>query len=96
MGRIVKDKGINELIQAFINIEKGHPEIRLLLIGDYEEELDSISSKSKRYIENNNKIIKTNFLQYLKKIGKVFVFTPNVSNVIKYYDSKSINVKSSR
>jgi len=76
VGRIVSDKGINELIQAFINVEKGHPEIRLLLIGDYEEDLDSISSKSKRYIENNNKIIKTGFKKDVRKflsIADLFV-----------------------
>lgn len=45
---------------------------------------------SSYYDKHKNKIIKTNFLQYLKKIGKVFVFTPNGTNVIKYYDSNNI------
>ncbi|ADR35069.1 glycosyl transferase group 1 [Sulfuricurvum kujiense DSM 16994] len=41
-GRIVADKGINELIAAFEHLALIHPKIRLLLVGDYEHELDPI------------------------------------------------------
>lgn len=37
LGRIVKDKGINELIAAFTQMEKEHPQITLLLVGYYDE-----------------------------------------------------------
>ncbi len=41
-GRIVADKGINELIAAFEHLALTHPKIRLLLVGDYENDLDPI------------------------------------------------------
>ena len=53
VGRIVRDKGIDELVQAFIIINKSFPSTRLLLIGDYDNGLDPISQESKNEIENN-------------------------------------------
>lgn len=47
IGRIVKDKGINELISVFNTLSLFHKHLKLLLIGDLEEELDPISEKSK-------------------------------------------------
>jgi lipopolysaccharide/colanic/teichoic acid biosynthesis glycosyltransferase len=56
IGRIVKDKGIDELLIAFENISKVY-RVKLLLIGNYEEELDPISEASKNIIKNNVNII---------------------------------------
>lgn len=52
VGRIVGDKGINELCQAF-NLLTEHSKVRLILVGSYEEILDPISGKTKHIIENN-------------------------------------------
>lgn len=52
VGRIVRDKGINELCQA-MEMLSGIAPARLLLIGPYEDELDPISLHSKDIIENN-------------------------------------------
>lgn len=41
-GRIVADKGVNELIAAFEHLALTRPKISLLLVGDYENELDPI------------------------------------------------------
>ena len=56
VGRIVRDKGINELCEAFERLNIKYPETRLLLVGWYEQELDPISDSSKMAIENNNSI----------------------------------------
>lgn len=40
VGRIVKDKGINELVRAFVRLYATSPDIRLLLVGNFEEVLD--------------------------------------------------------
>lgn len=40
VGRIVKDKGITELIQAFVHLNT--PNKKLLLVGDYEHDLDPL------------------------------------------------------
>ena len=56
VGRIVRDKGINELCSAFDKLsERGS--VRLLLVGPYEDRLDPISDKSREIIENNPNII---------------------------------------
>ena len=52
VGRIVGDKGINELCEAFDRLS-GMANVRLLLVGPYEDSLDPISQKSKAIIEQN-------------------------------------------
>ena len=56
VGRIVKDKGINELCQA-MEMLSGIAPVRLLLVGPYEDNLDPISQHSKDIIENNSSIV---------------------------------------
>lgn len=56
MGRIVRDKGINELCEA-IDILSGMAPMRLFLVGGYEDGLDPISPKSKEIIEKNPSIV---------------------------------------
>ncbi len=57
-GRIAGDKGINELVWAFIRLQNQHPHIRLMLTGSYEKELDPLMPETEEEIENNNRIIK--------------------------------------
>ena len=56
VGRIVKDKGINELIEAFMQI-RHKIRVRLLLVGKYEDDLDPISNKARRLIAECNDIV---------------------------------------
>ena len=42
VGRIVGDKGINELIEAFTMLHDKYPQTRLVLVGKYEENLDPV------------------------------------------------------
>ena len=55
VGRIVRDKGINELCQA-LALLSGIAPVRLLLVGPYEDDLDPISQPSKDIIENNSSV----------------------------------------
>lgn len=55
VGRIVRNKGINELCHAFDKLSKDYP-VRLLLVGVYEDNLDPISSESKSIIDSNPSI----------------------------------------
>ena len=52
VGRIARDKGINELIGAFTKLYKDNPNIRLYLVGASEDHLDPISKESKDAIES--------------------------------------------
>ena len=58
VGRIVGDKGINELCYAFYRIHQQYPDTRLRLVGDYEEILDPVSDETKKLIaDEKNDII---------------------------------------
>lgn len=55
VGRVVREKGINELCQAFDKLS-GMAPVRLLLVGPYEDSLDPISERSRKTIKNNPSI----------------------------------------
>lgn len=55
VGRIVRDKGINELIAAFDKLSQEH-KVRLLLVGTFEDALDPVSESTKKIIEGNSSI----------------------------------------
>lgn len=56
VGRIVGDKGMNELAEAFARLEKEFPSCRLLLVGDFEEKLDPVSSETKQMFLENSRV----------------------------------------
>lgn len=55
IGRIVRDKGINELIAAFDKLSQEY-KVRLLLVGKFEDTLDPVSDSTKKIIEVNSSI----------------------------------------
>jgi len=57
VGRIVSDKGINELVEAFDKFSNTYKNVKLLLVGPYENELDPISKETNFLINYNKKII---------------------------------------
>ena len=57
VGRLVKDKGINELVKAFENLHKSNKNVKLLLVGALEEDLDPLETTTMLSISNNNDII---------------------------------------
>jgi len=59
VGRLVGDKGINELIEAFENIRKKN--VKLLLVGSFENELDPLSKETLTEIESNPNIISVGY-----------------------------------
>lgn len=52
VGRIVGDKGINELVEAFVKLNEKHPDTRLVLVGRYESELDPLKPETLQKIES--------------------------------------------
>lgn len=53
IGRIVKDKGVNELVRAFDKLSTQRNDVRLLLLGTFEDNLDPIDTKSRQIIDSN-------------------------------------------
>lgn len=56
VGRIVGDKGINELVEAFVKLHHEHKGTRLLLIGNYEQNLDPVSEATRQLIDTTDAI----------------------------------------
>jgi len=61
VGRIVKDKGIVELVSAFIEFQKENTISKLLLVGPFEEDLDPLSEPIKKTIVQHPNIITTGY-----------------------------------
>lgn len=57
VGRIVGDKGVNELVEAFTRLNAGHPDTRLILVGRQEAELDPVSPTTLERIKSNASIL---------------------------------------
>lgn len=70
VGRIVKDKGINELIHAFLRLQKVNSLVKLILVGPFEKELDPVNPEVEREIMNNKSII---FLGFQKDVRPYFI-----------------------
>jgi glycosyltransferase involved in cell wall biosynthesis len=61
VGRIVKDKGINELLIAFDKLYAADNKLRLVLLGSFEEELDPLSDEAKKILKEHPGIIHINW-----------------------------------
>ncbi len=76
IGRLVSHKGMTELIAAFTAINKKYSETRLLLVGDFEKDLDPLSFTTLKLLENSS-IIHLGFQNDVRgylEIADVFVF----------------------
>ena len=53
VGRIVGEKGVNELVEAFVRLNKEYPNTQLMLVGNYETNLDPVKPETLKAIEEN-------------------------------------------
>ena len=51
VGRIVRDKGVNELVSAFVRLHDECPSVRLILVGPTEDDLDPVLPRTHRLIK---------------------------------------------
>ena len=56
IGRIVNDKGMHELAGAFNKLIPIYPHCKLILVGNFEHELDPLDSKDLDFLQNNRNI----------------------------------------
>ena len=56
VGRIVGDKGINELVEAFTHFNDNYQNTKLVLVGPYENHLDPVSELTQQRISANPSI----------------------------------------
>ena len=77
IGRLVKDKGIVELVNVFKKLQKNNSHLKLLLLGTFENDLDPLPLNIVEEIKNNKNIIHvewTKQVQYYFSIANLFIF----------------------
>ena len=77
LGRLVYDKGIVELINVFKKLNDEHSNLKLILAGKYETELDPLPSQTIDEIRNNSSIIYVDWTElgeYYMSISNCFIF----------------------
>ncbi len=77
VGRLVGDKGINELVEAFGRLRNKHPRCRLILVGPEEADLDPLRPETLREISENDGIEAVGSQTDVRPwymVGNVFVF----------------------
>lgn len=77
VGRLVKDKGINELTLAFNDLSNKNEKLKLLLVGDFEKNLDPLNDLTNEILSRNKNIILTGLVEDVRpylSISNVFVF----------------------
>jgi glycosyltransferase involved in cell wall biosynthesis len=62
VGRLTRDKGIGELVEAHIKLRKRFPAVRLLLVGDVEQG-DPLPPETRRIMKTEPQIIQTGFVE---------------------------------
>lgn len=76
IGRLVKDKGIRELVQAFASIEKKYAHARLLLVGPFEQQ-DPLEDETIDKINQDDQIMHVSFQDDVRPhlaVSNVLVF----------------------
>ena len=63
VGRVTKDKGITELVDAFVRLIDVNTNIYLVIVGPTEPHLDPIPPRTKNLIDSNSQILVTGFCE---------------------------------
>jgi glycosyltransferase involved in cell wall biosynthesis len=74
-GRLVRDKGIEELVEAYLS-SKITEKSKLVLLGSFEQSLDPVSSQTQKRIEDHPRIVHvewTDHLAYYLAISDVLI-----------------------
>jgi len=77
VGRIVKDKGIEELVEAFQYVSENRDNVKLLIVGPFENERDPISEEVKSILKSNIDIMSVGLQMDIRPylaLTNVFVF----------------------
>lgn len=77
VGRIVRDKGIEELVESFIKIKEKIKDIELVLVGPYETSLDPLNKRTIELIEKRKDIHSIGYspnVKYYMLLASIFTF----------------------
>jgi len=99
IGRLVRDKGIEELVRAFAKLSNTNPNAKLLLVGSEERDLDPLSQECLNEISSNRSILTVGYQSDVRpylSLSKALVFPsyregfPNVPMQAGCFDLPSI------
>lgn len=77
IGRLVKDKGIVELVNVFTELQDKNEGLHLILVGDFEETLDPLPDNTIQQIKANKAIVHipwSDDVEYYMQLAHNFVF----------------------
>jgi len=77
VGRMVREKGVEELVSAFEKIQNQYPGLTLVLLGPEEADLDPLSETTLQSIKSNERIVHINWtdeVEYYLSLAELFVF----------------------
>jgi glycosyltransferase involved in cell wall biosynthesis len=77
VGRVVKDKGMHELVHAFKNVLRERPNAYLLVVGPLEPELDPLEPEDLDFLQTHKQVIMPGFQPDVRPwllASDVFVF----------------------
>jgi glycosyltransferase involved in cell wall biosynthesis len=77
VGRVVGDKGVRELAEAFRGLRRTFSESYLLLIGGFEDDLDPLDPEVLSFLKNDPKVILAGFQSDIRPwvmVSDIFVF----------------------
>ena len=77
IGRMVMDKGLKELIRAFVEVHESRPQSKLLLVGPFENDLDPLDVYTENQVKTHPAIIWVGFKKDVRPylfMSDVFVF----------------------
>jgi len=77
IGRLVADKGIVELVNVYTAIQKQQPQLKLIVVGDFENSLDPLPEATLQQIQKHPGIIHikwTQQVEYFMDMANLFVF----------------------
>jgi len=77
VGRVVRDKGIEELVLVFEELQKKYANLKLVIVGPLENDLDPLSLGTTESIAKNESIITTGFskeVKYFMHLADLFIF----------------------
>ena len=63
VGRIVRDKGINELAEAMQRITSTYKKVKLLMVGDFEPQYGPLKPENDRFLKEDNSVVYAGYVK---------------------------------
>jgi glycosyltransferase involved in cell wall biosynthesis len=76
VGRIVRDKGVSELVSAFRRLYEKDNRLRLILVGEFEDALDPINAEEREFLKTHPAVILTGWkeeVEYYMYLSSILV-----------------------